>query len=52
MIGENIHGIHKCFDDVPAEERIVAIAGCESMEEKQNAVTVQQLGLGIAKRFD
>ena len=48
----NIHGIDERIDDVPAEERIVPISFCEPVEEKQNTVTVQQLGLGITESLN
>ena len=52
VIIENIDGIDKRFDDVGAEKGIRAVAFCETMKEKNDAVTVKQLRLGLAEGFD
>ena len=52
MIIKNIDGIDERFDHVPAGQRIVPVDFGELMQEKQDAVTVEQLGLGIAKGRD
>ena len=46
VIIKDIDGIDKGFYHMPAEERICAVAFCELLQEKDNAVTVHQLGLG------
>lgn len=52
MILKNIYSVHKRFNDVAAEERIVPIAFCKPMEEEQNTVAINQLRLGITERFN
>ena len=52
VIVKDIDGIDKGVDHVPAEERIGTIAFCEPVQEEQNAVTVEKLGLRIAEGFD
>ena len=49
VIIKNIYGIHKRFNDVQAEERIVPVAFCKPVEKKQNTVPVQQLSLGVSE---
>ena len=45
MVVVNIDGIDERFNDRPAEERIVPVAGGETVKEEQDAVPVDQLGL-------
>ena len=45
MIVKHKNGIDECSDDTPAEVRIISFPICETAEEKQNPVTVQQLRL-------
>jgi hypothetical protein len=48
----NVDGIDEGLDDVPAEERILPVTFVEPAEEEENTVPVDQLGLGVAERFD
>ena len=52
MIIKDINGIHKGLDDVPAEERIRAVAFCKLMKEEKNAVFIEKLILRIAHHLD
>jgi hypothetical protein len=45
MIVENIDGVDKGINDMPAEEGIVPVAFGELAEEEENAIMVHQLGL-------
>ena len=47
----DIDGIDEGFDDVAAEGRIIPVSFCETVKEKQNAVTIHQLSLGEAECF-
>ena len=47
----DIDGIDKGFDNVAAEGRIIPVAFCEAVKEKQDTVTIHKLGLGETERF-
>ena len=47
-----IDGIDECFDNMPAEIWIIAVSGCELMQEEQDPVLVHELGLGETEGFD
>ncbi|MBO7663781.1 MAG: hypothetical protein J6U01_10455, partial [Clostridia bacterium] len=52
MIIEDINSIHKHFDHLAAETRVVPVAFFEPAEEKLDTVMVQQLRLGEFHHLD
>ena len=51
VIIENIHGIDKCINDISAVYRVSPVAVCETVEEEQDPIRVEQLGLRITEGF-
>ena len=49
VIIKHVDGIDKGFDNVPAEERILAVAFRELLQKKDHPVAVHELGLGEAE---
>jgi len=47
-----VHGIDEGFDDMAAEGCIRSVSLGELMEEEDNTVFIEKLGLGILQRFD
>ena len=49
MIIEDVDGIDKSFDDVPAEQRIFPVAFGELLQEENHPITIHQLRLRKAE---